>query len=123
MWWHKARPAVAVPPQRARAPKRGTPRHGVRASVRPVQLEGNLSGDITTTEPVIVGETAVVRANIRAPSIIIMGDVFGDVTASVSIELRYPARLTGNLAAPQIVIEPGVVFSGACRMEPTPPTP
>lgn len=116
MWWRRARPARVAPAPDARAPLRGTPRNGARAFARPVYLDGHLSGDITTSEPIIVRETAVIRANIKAPSIIISGEVHGDVTATTSIELLSPARLIGKLSAPEIVIEPGVFFSGSCWM-------
>lgn len=118
MWWRRVSAVSAVLQRGAKRPSPEESGHGLSAPARPVYLDGNLSGDLTTSEPVIVGETALIRANIRAPSVVIAGQVFGNVIAENSIELRYPARVVGNLNAPSVIIEPGVHFAGRCLMGP-----
>jgi cytoskeletal protein CcmA (bactofilin family) len=120
MLWQIASAVLVLVPERVRPTRKVGPHSGTCAPPRPVRLDGNLSGDITTSQPIIVSESAVIRADVRAPSVVVTGQVFGDVTATTSIELRYPARLVGNLAAPRIEIEPGVHFEGICRMGPDP---
>ncbi|MCA9521978.1 MAG: polymer-forming cytoskeletal protein [Myxococcales bacterium] len=81
-----------------------------------VRIDGTFSGEIFTEDKLIVGEGAVVRAQIDAGSVEIHGDVIGDIRANESIELRSPARLKGNIATPALSIDKGVIFDGQCNM-------
>lgn len=81
-----------------------------------VRIEGTFTGEITTTDLLIVGETAKVSANINCGSVVVNGEVIGNIKASESIELHKPARVKGNLAAPALSIEKGVVFEGQSMM-------
>jgi cytoskeletal protein CcmA (bactofilin family) len=82
-----------------------------------VRIDGVFSGEIRTEGTLIVGETAEVKAEISASTIIIEGLVRGDISASDAIEIHAPARVYGNLATPSLVIQKGSVFEGNCRME------
>src|SRR5256886_15811119 len=81
-----------------------------------VRIEGTFTGEITTTDLLIVGETAKVSANINCGSVVVNGEVIGNIKASDSIELHKPARVKGDLAAPALSIEKGVVFEGKSMM-------
>jgi cytoskeletal protein CcmA (bactofilin family) len=81
-----------------------------------VMLNGKLSGEIQTGDTLIIGEKAVVNANIRAGSVVISGEVVGNVVATERVELRGTARVVGDVEAPVVVVEEGVVFEGHCRM-------
>ncbi|OLC50865.1 MAG: hypothetical protein AUH67_00860 [Chloroflexi bacterium 13_1_40CM_4_69_19] len=81
-----------------------------------VRIEGMFTGEITTTDLLVVGETAKVSANINCGSVVVNGEVIGNIKASDSIELHKPARVKGDLAAPALSIEKGVVFEGKSMM-------
>lgn len=81
-----------------------------------VRVDGEVDGEIDAQESVLIGETAVVSAQIRANTIIIKGEVSGDITARKRVELRAPAKLIGNISTPSLVIQEGVVFEGHCSM-------
>ncbi|HVN85349.1 MAG TPA: polymer-forming cytoskeletal protein [Candidatus Binatia bacterium] len=81
-----------------------------------VQVDGTVDGEIQAQETVIIGESAVVSAQVVANTIIIKGKVSGDVTARKRVELRAPAKLLGNIVTPSLVIQEGVVFEGHCTM-------
>ncbi|OFV88592.1 MAG: hypothetical protein A3J75_06220 [Acidobacteria bacterium RBG_16_68_9] len=81
-----------------------------------VRIDGEVNGEISAKETVIIGESAVVAAQIQASSVVVQGRVQGDVTARKRIELRAPARLTGNLNTPSVIINEGVIFEGHCTM-------
>jgi cytoskeletal protein CcmA (bactofilin family) len=81
-----------------------------------VMLNGKLSGEIKTTDTLIIGEKGVVNANIRAGTVVISGEVVGNVLATERVELRGTARVVGDVEAPVIVVEEGVHFEGHCRM-------
>ena len=81
-----------------------------------VRIEGHVEGEISAQDALIVGESAVVNAQITGSSIVIHGRVTGDVTAQKRLEIRAPGKLFGNIATPSLVIHEGVVFEGQCAM-------
>jgi len=81
-----------------------------------VRIDGQVEGEISAKDTVLIGESAVVSAQIQASTVIVLGRVNGDVTARKRVELRAPARLIGNLNTPGLVIHEGVTFEGHCTM-------
>ncbi len=84
----------------------------------PARIDGQVDGEITAKDSVMIGETAVVTAQIKAASIIVAGKVSGDLTASQRIEIRPSAKVLGNLTAPVLVVQEGALFEGHCAMQP-----
>ena len=81
-----------------------------------VMLNGKFTGEIVSTDTLIIGEKGIVNATIRAGVVLISGEVVGNVLASERIDLRGKARVVGDLETPVVVIEEGVLFEGQCRM-------
>ena len=81
-----------------------------------VQIDGQVEGEIEAQDSVIIGESAVVNAQISAGTIVLKGKVTGDIVARKRVELRAPAKLVGNITTPSVVIHEGVVFEGHCSM-------
>ena len=81
-----------------------------------VMLNGTFSGEIASTDTLIIGDKAVVNADIRAGQVLISGQVVGNVRAVDRVELRGQARLFGDIEAPTVILEEGVLFDGHCRM-------
>jgi cytoskeletal protein CcmA (bactofilin family) len=84
----------------------------------PARIDGQIDGEIIAKDSVIIGESAVVTAQIKAASIIVAGKVSGDITASQRIEIRPSAKVLGNLTSPVLVVHEGAVFEGHCAMQP-----
>jgi cytoskeletal protein CcmA (bactofilin family) len=83
----------------------------------PARVDGQIEGEITAKENLMVGETAIITAQIRAASVVVAGKVSGDITASHRIEIRPSAKVLGNVTAPILVIQEGAVFEGHCSMQ------
>jgi len=66
----------------------------------------------------MIGESAVVTAQIKASSIIVAGKVSGEIIASERIEIRPSAKVSGNLTTPRLVVHDGAIFEGNCVMQP-----
>lgn len=81
-----------------------------------VRLGGNFEGRIFSNDILIIEESAIVRAEIEADTVIISGKLVGNVNAKTRIETFKPAIIKGNLSAPTIVMEEGVVFDGISKM-------
>jgi cytoskeletal protein CcmA (bactofilin family) len=82
------------------------------------RIDGQVDGEITAKEGLVIGETAVVTAQIKANSIIVAGKVSGDITASQRLEIRPSARVIGNLTSPVLIVHEGAMFEGHCSMQP-----
>jgi cytoskeletal protein CcmA (bactofilin family) len=81
-----------------------------------VRIEGHVEGEITAQDTLIIGESAVVNAQINGTSVVVHGRVTGDVTARKRLEIRAPGKLFGNIHTPSLVIHEGVIFEGQCTM-------
>lgn len=82
-----------------------------------VRIDGNFTGEITTSDTLIVGDGARVQAEISCGAVVVHGEVIGNVKASQSVELHKPARLKGDVTTPSLTIEKGVMFEGRAQME------
>lgn len=80
-----------------------------------VMLNGKFSGEIVSSDSLIIGEKGIVNATVRAGVVLINGEVIGNVFATERVELRGTARVYGDVEAPVIVVEEGVLFEGHCR--------
>ena len=80
-----------------------------------VMLNGKFSGEINSSDSLIIGEKGVVNATVRAGVVLINGEVIGNVFATERVELRGTARVYGDVEAPVIVVDEGVLFEGHCK--------
>src|SRR5207245_2479946 len=80
-----------------------------------VMLNGKFSGEIASSDSLIIGEKGSVNATVRAGIVLINGEVIGNVFATERVELRGTARVYGDIEAPVIVVEEGVLFAGHCK--------
>src|SRR5256884_6340614 len=68
-----------------------------------VRIDGKFSGEIVSTDTLIIGEGAEVKANLQIGTLTCLGDFQGDAKASKSIELKAPAKVRGNLTTASVV--------------------
>lgn len=94
----------------------GTDFKGVLTFEGTVRIDGKMEGEIHTKDTLIVGESAVVNAEINVNTVAISGMVRGNVTATGKVEVRRPGKLYGNIKTPSLFIEEGVIFEGNCSM-------
>ena len=81
-----------------------------------VRVDGQVEGEISAQDTLIVGERAVVTAQISGNTVVIRGKVTGDINARKRVEIRAPGKLFGNIVTPSLVIHEGVIFEGHCSM-------
>src|SRR6266404_9535843 len=53
-----------------------------------VRIDGKFAGEIISTDQLIIGEGAEVKANVKVGTLVCLGDYQGDATASKGIELK-----------------------------------
>lgn len=81
-----------------------------------VRLDGRFSGEITSSDTLIVGESAEIEGQIDVGALILSGRFKGDIKAATRVELRHPARVEGTIETPVLEIEEKVLFNGQVNM-------
>lgn len=81
-----------------------------------IRIDGKVDGEIHTEGVLLIGRTAVIRATVRARSIVSCGTVIGDMAATEKIALLEPAILKGSVRTPLLSMETGVRFMGSLEV-------
>ena len=81
-----------------------------------LRLDGNFHGSIHTGDILVVGEHAVIHADIKVSEMEIHGRVFGNLEAKRRIEIYPTGRVRGDIQTPVLVVNPGGTFDGRSRM-------
>ena len=82
-------------------------------------LNGHAKGSIESRAgEIVVGEDAVIHADVFVRTATINGEIKGTVRATERIELHPPGRLYGELNAPVVQIKAGAIFEGKCTIKP-----
>ena len=81
-----------------------------------LRIDGNFHGSITTGDILVVGEHAVMHADIKAGEMEIHGRVFGNIEAKRRIEIYPSGRVRGDIQCPLLIVNPGATFDGRSRM-------
>ncbi|MCG3114339.1 MAG: polymer-forming cytoskeletal protein [Candidatus Manganitrophus sp. SA1] len=95
---------------------KGTEFKGIITYSGTVRIDGKVEGEIVTQGKLVVGETAVINAEISAGTVICGGKISGNIRASERIHLLSKAVMTGSVNTPNLIIEEGVSFNGKCQM-------
>jgi cytoskeletal protein CcmA (bactofilin family) len=78
------------------------------------RIDGRLSGEVRADALLVVGPSALLRANVRAQQLVVFGTIEGDVRQSDSVELKPGCRMIGNIEARRVIVHAGAVFEGRC---------
>ncbi|MCX5906141.1 MAG: polymer-forming cytoskeletal protein [Deltaproteobacteria bacterium] len=81
-----------------------------------VRIDGKFSGEIQSSGMLIIGEKAMVQAEIQAEIVLIYGEAHGKISAQKRIEAYAPAKIYGHIYTPIIVFGEGVIFQGTSHM-------
>ena len=79
-----------------------------------VRIDGYLSGTITTTGRVVIGEGAVVKGDIICDALDVWGKVNGNIFVKDTLSLKEASLIEGDFSFSKIQIEIGAEISGAC---------
>ncbi len=82
-----------------------------------IRIDGEVEGELAVSEAIVVGKSGVLRADIRAKTVVVGGKILGNVSAGKRIELEAGSHLEGDVTTSCLVIAEGVFFQGNCRMD------
>jgi len=84
-----------------------------------VRIDGHFRGNIESQGcTMVVGEKAVIEADISVHTVTVNGEVNGNINATERIALSPTARVFGDLNAPEVHIDAGSVLDGRCTIKP-----
>ncbi len=82
-----------------------------------IQIDGAFDGEIKTDGVVLIGESAVLKANVTAGTIVSKGTITGDIYAKEKLILQTPSVIVGDVTASVLSIEEGALIDGNLKME------
>ena len=91
------------------------PGTSIRGGIRgegDLEILGRVEGSVIVQGEVVIGETALIKSDVRARRVIVRGAVRGNVSADELLILEPGARVLGDLGAPQVGIRPGGLVRG-----------
>ena len=94
----------------------GTEINGNIKSNGDLRIDGFIKGTIQATGKVVVGSTGRVEGEINCQNADISGDVKAHIKVSELLSLKANAVVSGDILTNKLAIEPGAVFTGACKM-------
>ena len=81
-----------------------------------VRVDGNFHGSISTTDVLVVGEHALIHADIQVGEIEIHGQIFGNIQAKRKVDVFASGRVRGDIHTPVLAITPGASIDGQIFM-------
>jgi len=81
-----------------------------------VRIDGSFQGEIFGQGSLVVGEGAMIKANIAVKSIYISGDVQGEIDVKEKINIHSKGKFSGEVRTPVFIMEEGAVFDGRSHM-------
>jgi cytoskeletal protein CcmA (bactofilin family) len=83
------------------------------------RIDGQITGDVTIDEGLIVGEKASIRGNVITKELVVYGTIVGNVQAT-SLEIRATGHITGDIRTQTLGVEQGAVYDGNLSMSQNP---
>jgi len=81
-----------------------------------LRIDGNFHGSISTDDILVVGEHAMVHADIKVGEIEIHGQVFGSIAAKRRVKIYETGRVRGDLHTPELSVNSGAMLDGRTSM-------
>jgi len=81
-----------------------------------LQIEGELNGDIHTSESMVIGKTGIVHSTANIKSAVVSGKFYGIIIAEDKIDLKSGSFVEGDIITKRLVISEDVTFAGKCTV-------
>jgi cytoskeletal protein CcmA (bactofilin family) len=81
-----------------------------------LRIDGNFQGSISTSDNLVIGEHAVVHADIKVGEIEIHGQFFGRIEAKGRVEVFPSGRVRGDIHTSMLCVNPGATIDGGLHM-------
>jgi cytoskeletal protein CcmA (bactofilin family) len=79
------------------------------------RIDGVITGDVTVTEGLILGEKGVIDGNVVTKNMVVYGVINGNITAQ-TLEIKATGKITGDIVTGTLLVETGGVYNGRLSM-------
>lgn len=95
---------------------KGTRIEGTITADVSLRVDGEVNGEIKTSGDLVVGETGVITANVKARNVFLAGKIDGNIDAAGRLEMVSTGTLNGEISVGKLIIGEGAHFYGKCIM-------
>ena len=81
-----------------------------------LRIDGRVTGNVESTDTVIIGKDGVVEGKVIAKHVLLAGKIKGNINAKGRVFLELTASIDGDIVASHLVIDEGAQFNGNCNM-------
>jgi cytoskeletal protein CcmA (bactofilin family) len=81
-----------------------------------VRIDGDFQGEVYGQGSLVIGEGALVKANIAVNNVYIGGDVHGNIDVKEKINIHSTGKFYGDVRTPVFIMEEGAFFDGRSHM-------
>jgi len=81
-----------------------------------IRIDGHFRGEISAGGNLIVGEEAMIEANMHISYIVIRGEIHGNIIADQRVDILASGKVFGNIQASSVVMDEGAIFLGEAQM-------
>jgi cytoskeletal protein CcmA (bactofilin family) len=86
---------------------------GVLSFANQLEINGRFEGEIQAEGPLVIGETAIVKASIKSEAnVVVRGKVQGNINAKEKVEVVGNAQLYGDVTTPKFSLAETAIFVG-----------
>jgi cytoskeletal protein CcmA (bactofilin family) len=79
-----------------------------------VVIDGEVMGNIKTSDDIHIGEQAKIVANVHARNAVVAGEIKGNVRIKDKLDVTSTARIKGDITANIFSVEAGASLNGKC---------
>jgi cytoskeletal protein CcmA (bactofilin family) len=80
------------------------------------RIDGTIEGSVSSRAAVVIGESGVVRGDVRGSDVVVAGQIIGHVICTGHLEILANGKIEGDIDAASVRVETGGVFRGTSRM-------
>ena len=81
-----------------------------------IRFDGILVGNLFTKSKIVIGNTGIIKGEVKCKNAIIEGTIEGKITVAEQLSLKATSNIKGDILTTKLAIEPGAKFSGPCNM-------
>jgi cytoskeletal protein CcmA (bactofilin family) len=82
-----------------------------------IHVNGDIDGELTVSDTLIVGKPGNIKASVTTKSAIISGRVIGAIRSERRLEMRAGSHIEGDVFTKCLVVDEGVFYQGKCFMK------
>ena len=81
-----------------------------------LKVDGNISGDLSLTDDLILGLSSCCKSNISCKNAFINGKVEGNITCENTLTIESCGKVKGDITVKNLIIKEGGILDGKCTM-------